>query len=101
MSDSPIDKLILASVRCTRCGARYGECDCWTDKKPPVTEWLTPAGRPARIHFPAELSRPLRGGPKALTVALCGVGVERRRFSEDAPRVTCPECKRKLAGGGP
>lgn len=25
-----IDKLILSSVTCTRCGSGYGKCDCWT-----------------------------------------------------------------------
>jgi DNA polymerase II large subunit len=24
-----IDKLIENTVRCTKCGAKYGECDCW------------------------------------------------------------------------
>lgn len=26
---SPIDRMILGSVRCTNCGASYGQCDCW------------------------------------------------------------------------
>jgi hypothetical protein len=26
---SPLDKLILDSVKCTICGAGYGKCDCW------------------------------------------------------------------------
>ena len=27
---SPIDQLIMSNVRCTKCNALYGKCDCWT-----------------------------------------------------------------------
>lgn len=26
---SPVDTMILNSVRCTKCGAAYGGCSCW------------------------------------------------------------------------
>ncbi len=25
----PLDKAILNTVRCVKCGAAYGKCDCW------------------------------------------------------------------------
>lgn len=25
-----LDRMILSAVRCTICGAPYGQCDCWT-----------------------------------------------------------------------
>jgi hypothetical protein len=27
---TPIDTMILKSVKCVKCGAGYGKCDCWT-----------------------------------------------------------------------
>ena len=29
-SSSPVDRMIDAAVKCTKCGAGYGRCDCWT-----------------------------------------------------------------------
>lgn len=29
MNDKPLDRLILSNVKCTICGAAFGECDCW------------------------------------------------------------------------
>lgn len=28
---NPIDKLIINSVKCTKCGACYGQCQCWEE----------------------------------------------------------------------
>ena len=33
MADSPLEKMIMANVVCTICGARPGACDCWTQCK--------------------------------------------------------------------
>lgn len=30
MSDSPIGDMIMNAVNCTKCGAKYGACNCWT-----------------------------------------------------------------------
>jgi DnaJ-class molecular chaperone len=30
---SPIESLVDAAVRCTRCGARMGQCGCWVKVK--------------------------------------------------------------------
>lgn len=27
----PINSMIDAAVKCTKCGAGYGKCDCWTE----------------------------------------------------------------------
>ena len=26
---SPIEKLVESSIRCVKCDAKYGDCDCW------------------------------------------------------------------------
>jgi hypothetical protein len=26
---TPLDRMILGAVRCVKCGAAYGACDCW------------------------------------------------------------------------
>jgi hypothetical protein len=28
---SPLDAMIMATARCVRCGAKFGECDCWRE----------------------------------------------------------------------
>lgn len=62
-----------------------------------LTRWLTPAGKPAIVHFPLSSCIPLGPTATRYTVAVCRVGRERRSFTEDAARVTCPECRDYLA----
>lgn len=40
-SSSPIEKLVLGSVGCVKCGAAYGKCDCWYQCK---CGWLAERG---------------------------------------------------------
>lgn len=40
-SSSPIEKLLLGSVGCVKCGASYGKCDCWYKCK---CGWLAEKG---------------------------------------------------------
>lgn len=30
---TPIDKIIMNAVKCTKCGAGYGQCNCWIECK--------------------------------------------------------------------
>jgi hypothetical protein len=43
---SPFDRMIMASVKCTICGAGYGKCDCW--KKCPRCGWSFQKGKKCR-----------------------------------------------------
>jgi hypothetical protein len=49
MSETPTDRLVKQSVRCTKCGAKYGKCDCWTECR---CGWLYERGEQCRnpIH---------------------------------------------------
>jgi hypothetical protein len=40
-SSSPIEKLLIGSVGCVKCGASYGKCDCWYKCK---CGWLAEKG---------------------------------------------------------
>ena len=42
---SPIDKMIFEAVRCLKCGAKYGMCDCWSKCKSPNCTWFVEKGK--------------------------------------------------------
>lgn len=42
---SAIDDLVTAAVRCCKCGAGYGCCDCWEKCS---CGWLAEKGKPCR-----------------------------------------------------
>jgi hypothetical protein len=68
-----LDKLILDAVRCVRCGARYGECDCWSSRE---------ATKPARRRFDQE-----RRSPSLATRRKQMLPQEKEKESESAPRI--------------
>lgn len=43
---SLIDKIILGVVKCTKCGAGYGTCGCWS--KCTKCGWMHETGEPCR-----------------------------------------------------
>ena len=47
--DVHLDRFVRQSVRCTKCGAGYGKCDCWTECR---CGWLYERGGQCRnpIH---------------------------------------------------
>ena len=39
--DAPLDRLVGLSVRCVKCGAGYGKCDCWRNWRRPTTRYAS------------------------------------------------------------
>ena len=54
---SPIDTMILRSVKCVKCGAAYGACSCWENC--PVCRRTIERGKPCR-NCASGGSEPLR-----------------------------------------
>lgn len=73
MSGHPINQMVLSVVRCTRCEAKYGECDCWDGKpnkkgnemaKSKYTDGKIPKFKALRTV--ADLKKALEGVPDKL-----------------------------------
>jgi hypothetical protein len=42
---TPINSMVDAVVRCVKCGAKMGLCDCWTKCKEPGCTWFVEKGK--------------------------------------------------------
>lgn len=45
---SPIEKLVDSSLRCVKCNAKYGDCDCWTKCQIKGCSWFVEKGHKCR-----------------------------------------------------
>lgn len=45
---SPIETMIYNVVKCLKCGAAMGKCDCWTKCKSPGCTWFVEKGKKCR-----------------------------------------------------
>ncbi len=99
---SPIDAMIgRADMRCTKCGAKAGTCDCWEWCS---CGWTAERGKPCRNPKTTQCSTKIKHADQIVTLECpdCGSRKTTEREPSDLPgtvlvKARCPDCN---DGGG-